>query len=387
MPIGEICTVVSGSTPRRSEPSYWGGDIDWVTPKDLTNLEGAILTEAPEKITRSGYESCSTSMLPEGAVLFSSRAPIGLTAIAGKPMCTNQGFKSLIPGPRLRSGYLYWCMRYMTPVVQAQGTGSTFTEVSKRVLERIALPVPPLAEQRRIADILDRADAIRRKRRAAIALTEELLRSTFRDMFGDPVTNPKGWRTTTLSRVVRNDDRINYGVVQPGKHHTDGVPLLRVGDFQSGAISDGGLKLIEPAIESKYARSRLKGDEVVVACVGSIGSVALAQECHRGFNIARAVARIRLDADTVCRQYMLWYLRTSFVQQYFQAEARTVAQPTLNIRQLKETPVLLPPLGDQKRFANTVRVASAMRQRLETAADEADTLFHALTQRAFRGDL
>ncbi len=129
--IRECCNVVSGSTPKRNKPEYWDGDIDWVTPKDLSNLNIPVLKEAPEKITKLGYKSCSTTLLPKGSILFSSRAPIGLIAIAGKKMCTNQGFKSLVPNALVDSAYLYWCIRNFTPQLAAQGSGTTFKELSK----------------------------------------------------------------------------------------------------------------------------------------------------------------------------------------------------------------------------------------------------------------
>ncbi|NJL60724.1 MAG: hypothetical protein HC903_01445 [Methylacidiphilales bacterium] len=110
--LGECCQIISGSTPSRNKPEYWGGSISWVTPKDLSKLKSPILEDSPEKITEVGYKSCSTTLMPAGAILFSSRAPIGHVAIAGKPMCTNQGFKSLVPNSSVDSAFLYWCMRY-----------------------------------------------------------------------------------------------------------------------------------------------------------------------------------------------------------------------------------------------------------------------------------
>jgi type I restriction enzyme S subunit len=180
--IGDCCQVVSGSTPSRNKPEYWGGDILWVTPKDLSRLNSRILETTSEKITEKGYKSCSTTLIPQGAILFSSRAPIGYVAIAGNPVCTNQGFKNLVPSSSVDSKYLYWCMRYFTPQIADKGTGTTFKEVSKTIIDNFQIPLPPLEEQRRIAAILDKADDIRRKRKRAIALTEELLRSTFLDI-------------------------------------------------------------------------------------------------------------------------------------------------------------------------------------------------------------
>lgn len=160
----DCCTVVGGATPKRHIPEYWGNDVPWVTPRDVSNMENPILQDAPEYISKLGYKNCSTYLLPKGSILFTSRAPIGNVAIAGREMCTNQGFKSLVPSKNVDSAYLYHCMQYMSPKLQALGNGATFKEVSKKVVEEFEIPLPPLEEQKRIAAILDKADAIRRKR-------------------------------------------------------------------------------------------------------------------------------------------------------------------------------------------------------------------------------
>jgi type I restriction enzyme S subunit len=251
---------------------------------------------------------------------------------------------------------------------------------------RQKLKLPPLAEQRRIAEVLDRAEALRAKRRAALAELDSLTQSLFLDLFGDPVTNPKGFPNVSLASLVREDDTINYGVVQPGDDLEEGVPLVRVGDLIDGSVRHSELKRIAPSIEAAYKRSRLRGDEILVSCVGSIGVVALANESVKGFNIARAVARIPL-AESTDRLFMAAYLNTDFVQRYFTNELRTVSQPTLNIKQITETTVVLPPIALQQEFARRVGAVEKLKTAQRTALAEQDALFATLQHRAFRGEL
>lgn len=110
--LGEIAQIISGSTPRTNVSEYWDGDITWMTPADLSKFNSIEIYDSARKITEGGYKSCSTTMLPAGTVLFSSRAPIGHLAIAGKEMCTNQGFKSLIPCEKANSFYLYFILKH-----------------------------------------------------------------------------------------------------------------------------------------------------------------------------------------------------------------------------------------------------------------------------------
>jgi len=158
----QCCEIVSGATPRRNVPEFWNGDIAWVTPKDLSKLDKKVLADTPEGITREGLNSCSAKILPKGALLFSSRAPIGHVAITGRPMATNQGFKSLIPLDDVDVNYLYWCIKHITPSIIAKGRGATFKEVSKEIVENVEIPLPPLEEQKRIAAILDLPRHVRR---------------------------------------------------------------------------------------------------------------------------------------------------------------------------------------------------------------------------------
>lgn len=106
-PLGDVCRVVSGSTPKTEVAEYWGGDIPWLTPDDLSKHRGKLITGGRRGLTQAGYASCSTRLTPVGSVLYSSRAPIGYVAIATREMCTNQGFKTAVPGPDLLPDFLY----------------------------------------------------------------------------------------------------------------------------------------------------------------------------------------------------------------------------------------------------------------------------------------
>jgi len=197
--IKDCCTIVSGSTPRTENRGFWNGDIQWATPKDLSDRNCQYIAETNSQITQEGFDSCSTSMLPPYSVLFSSRAPIGLVAINTVPMCTNQGFKSLVPdSEKVHYKYLYYWLLKNKEYLQSLGNGATFKELSKSSLERVEIQLPSIPEQNRIAAILDKAEEIKRKREESLKLADEFLKSVFVDMFGDPVTNPMGWETKPI---------------------------------------------------------------------------------------------------------------------------------------------------------------------------------------------
>ena len=158
--LGQIGEIVGGATPSTQDPALWGEDVAWITPKDLARHQGRFISRGERSLTHKGAASCSTTLLPQGSVLFSSRAPIGYIAIAGAPLCTNQGFKSIVPYENMDNLFVYYLMKYMAAAIAAQGIGTTFKEVSAKVLSEIEVDIPDtIEEQKAISGILSALDS------------------------------------------------------------------------------------------------------------------------------------------------------------------------------------------------------------------------------------
>ena len=199
--IGEVCDIVSGATPRTERPEFWGGGIPWATPKDLSELDGWSLDRTARTLTGEGLASCSAAMVPEGSVLLSSRAPIGLVAVAGMPMCTNQGFKNLVCGPDVDPWYLFgWC-RIRTTYLQSLGRGATFKEISKRIVESIELPLPPMQRQRRFRSRLMNLTSIHRARIQSARRIANLFRVLLGKAFSGSLT--ASWREAHMDEILQ----------------------------------------------------------------------------------------------------------------------------------------------------------------------------------------
>ena len=158
--LSELGEIVGGSTPSTKKESNYGGDISWITPKDLANFNGRYINFGERNITEAGYKSTSVKMLPINSVLFSSRAPIGYVAINNKnEVCTNQGFKSVIPNSKTDYMFLYYLLKYNKNKIEAMGSGTTFKEVSSTVMKNIIVDVPEAKEdQIKIGKILSELD-------------------------------------------------------------------------------------------------------------------------------------------------------------------------------------------------------------------------------------
>jgi len=364
IPLGDCCQIISGSTPKRNKPEYWGGDIPWVTPKDLGKLKTPVLKDAPEKITEAGYKSCSTTLLPQGSILFSSRAPIGYVAIAGRPMCTNQGFKSLVPNEYVHSPYLYWCMRKYASDIEALGSGTTFKEVSKGIVERFIIPLPPLEEQRRIAAILDKADGVRRKRKEAIRLTEELLKSTFLEMFGDPVTNPKGWEVESLGDLVE----------------------FRTGKLDSNAAVENGRYPFFTCSRVPFSIDEYAFDCEALLLAGNNASADYWVKHYKGkFNAYQRTYILNLKNERISYFYMQKALDLRLNELKQSSRGTNTKYLTLTI--LKPIKIQLPNIEVQDKYEAFCRSQETQRGRLTQAFEQSENLFNSLLQRAFRGEL
>lgn len=158
--LGEIGTIVGGATPSTKDVSNYDGNISWLTPKDLSIHTERYIERGERMISLKGYNSCSCKMLPKGSILFSSRAPIGYVAIASKELCTNQGFKSIIPfKEKVDSLFLYYLLIYNRKKIEGLGSGTTFKEVSLKVMQNVKVSIPSLTVQQNIASILSSLDS------------------------------------------------------------------------------------------------------------------------------------------------------------------------------------------------------------------------------------
>lgn len=154
----ELGDIVGGATPSTNRDDYYNGEIAWLTPKDLAGYNSRYISRGERSITMLGLRSCSAKILPKGSILFTSRAPIGYIAIAQNDICTNQGFKSIVPNADNDSMFLYYLLQYNKAKIEAMGSGTTFKEVSGAVMKNIEVLVPNLEEQKKISAILSSID-------------------------------------------------------------------------------------------------------------------------------------------------------------------------------------------------------------------------------------
>jgi len=328
----------------------------------------------------SRYTSDPTQICSKGDIVLCIRATIGDRNWADREYCLGRG----VAGLRARSGklearYLWHYLGTATRHLLDAARGATFLQVSRGDIENLRVPLPKtLSDQEHIADILDKADAIRRKRKEAIALTEDLLRSTFLEMFGDPVTNPKRWPTKPLWELAeidrgrftprpRNDPRF-YG----GSH-----PFIQTGDLRS---STGYLRVWRQTLNDQgcaVSRSFARGT-VAIAIAANIGDTAIVDF---DFCCPDSVVGIVPRPAEATSEYLERMLR--FFQPRLMAEAPETAQKNINLETLRPLRIPAVPLPQQERFGAVYRTVYRNAGRMDESTRDADVLFQSLVQQSF----
>jgi len=382
--LGDICEVVSGSTPSTAVPEYWGGEIAWITPDDLSRHAGKLIARGARNITQAGYDSCSTRIVPQGTVLFTSRAPIGYVAIAAQSVCTNQGFKSFIPSGAVTSDYLYWFLRYATPAIRELGSGTTFPELSKARAKEIQVPVAPSAEQRRIVAAIEehfsRLDAAEVLLESAHRRLRVLRRLLFRTAFAGVDARVA---LAEVAEIVSGQTPKGMNPLPDGP-----VPFFKVGDMNaaSGYEMAGARAYVDDALIAQY---KLK--------VRPAGTVIFPK---RGGAIATNKKRILLrpaafdlntmglvPADELLPKYLLYWLETLDLSSL--ADGSNV--PQINVPDVAPLRIPLPPLDEQRRIVAEVEqqlsVVDAMAAEIDRALKRSAALRRSILERAFSGKL
>ena len=242
--IGDLGNVIGGATPSTKDEDNYNGEIPWITPKDLSNHKNRYIERGERSISQKGYRSCSSQIVPAGTVLFSSRAPIGYVAIAKNELCTNQGFKSVVPNEKVDSMFLYYLLLYNRDMIASKGSGTTFKEVSGSVMREIAVLVPSLSEQRAIATILSCLDDKIELNNKINANLEAQAQAIFESWFVDfepfrdgefvdselgPI--PKGFELRPLYDFA---EYINGSAFTKDDYAMLGTPIIKIAELKNG---------------------------------------------------------------------------------------------------------------------------------------------------------
>ncbi|MEZ7706323.1 restriction endonuclease subunit S [Prevotella melaninogenica] len=247
----EIGRIVGGATPPTKDSANYDGDISWITPKDLSNFTGRYIQKGERSITQKGFESSSCQILPKGSILFSSRAPIGYIAIAANELCTNQGFKSIIPDNNLVNNlFLYYLLKYNKEEIEGLGSGTTFKEVSAKVMQNFDIKIPSIQTQKKIADILSSLDDKIELNRRINDNLEQQAQVLFNHYFVD---TPEILGDCTVGNLTDIASYLNGLAMQKYRPTANdaGIPVLKIKELGQGKVDEHSDQCSEN-IDSQY---------------------------------------------------------------------------------------------------------------------------------------
>lgn len=304
-------------------------------------------------------------------------------------MATNQGFKSFIPNQnRIEAGYLSYWLRQNRQFLQSLGNGATFKEVSKAVVARVELPVPSISEQRRIAATLDQADALRAKRRAALAQLDEMAEAIFIEMF-IPGSLNRSWPEVTIGNLGASIRTGPFGSQLLHSEFVDqGVAVLGIDNAVHNAFTWAERRYITRQKYAELSRYRVHPGDVIITIMGTCGRVAIVPDDIPLAITTKHLCSITLDR-TLCHPAYLHaaLLMHPAVLQQLGASAKGAIMPGLNMGLIKSTKLPLPPIELQTKFADRQETLRQLRLKMTDAQMCLDALFASLQHRAFRGEL
>ena len=380
--LGDVCTIVSGTTPKSSCPEYWDGDINWVTPAEL-NDESNVIYESQRKITKQAVIDSSLKSFPAGTVFLSSRAPIGKVAIAGTEMYCNQGFKNLICSDAIYNRYLYHFLKSKTEYLNSLGRGATFKEISKSIVEEIEIPLPSLEEQRRIADRLDKLSGLIAKRRAQLEKLEDLVKSRFVELFDNG--NYPMVKAEDVCEFITKGTTPPTGEIY-AEFDDNRVPYLKVYNlsFDGSLLFDSEPQYISKEIHNgKLSRSKVYPNDVLMNIVGPpLGKFSVVTDEYPEWNINQAISIFRAKQDVLPR-FLLSALMQPTVLEPFLKQAVGVRQLNISLEQCRNLQFPLPPIERQKEFVIFAEQTDKSKLTIQQSLDKLEVLKKALMQQYF----
>lgn len=383
--LGEVCTIVSGSTPKTSVTSYWDGNIKWITPAEL-NEDTFYIMDSVRHITEEGKEKTGLSYLPTGTVILSSRAPIGKTAIAGCKMCCNQGFKNLICSDAVYNEYLYFFLKSKTDYLNSLGRGATFKEISKSIVENIEIPLPEVNQQKEIAEKFKKLEQLISLRKQQLAKLDELVKARFVEMFGNPSNNSLGFPYEPLSNCLLSIENGKSFVCSNDMRQEENPAILKLSAVTYGVYQqDENKAILDSSMFVKSAEVH-KGDLLFTRknTPELVGMCAYVNDTAPNLMMPDLI--FRLNTNEKINKIFLWKLiNHEFFRGKIQNIATGSAKSMSNIskERLEKLAIILPPLHLQNDFAALVERVDQQKQTIQQSLEKLELLKKALMQEYF----
>ncbi len=386
--LDDICEINMGKTPSRSEPKYWDGNFPWVSIADLKG--DYFISKTKEGITEFAIKNSGVKIVPKNTLLYSFKLSIGKVAITKNEIYTNEAIAAfpIKDKTKVDLKYLYWAVQQ----IDLEGIGDKPVKgitLNKEKLKELQIPLPPLPIQKRIAEILDAADELKRKDNELLNKYDELAQSIFIDMFGDPVRNEKGWEkmefgscieyigdigsngsNATISKNIEMLDTEDYAI------------MIRTTNLNANNF-EKNLKYVSKKTYDFFSKSQIFGGEIIMNKIGSAGDFWIMPHLNKPVSLGLNQLVIRLK--NLNSKYLYYYLSTNYSKAKIKASINGAVTKSITKSAVKSLPLLYPKLDLQNKFSEIVSLIE--KQKNKSSTIQVNQLFKSLIQKAFKGEL
>jgi len=398
--LGDVCEVVGGGTPSKDNLAYYSGKILWATVRDMRQ---EFITETECRITKDAVQSSATNIIPSGNVVIATRVGLGKVCLLGQDTAINQDLRGIIPrnSKTLSVRFLFWWLKSIADVIVAEGTGATVQGVKLPFVKSLPIPVPPLAEQQRIVDILDEAfEGIataqanaEKNLNNARALFESHLQSVF-------TQRTKGWVEKSVSELVSEGILVkpfdgNHGEIHPKKseYTESGVPFVMARDLRDGLVDTENCIFISRKLADSLRVGFAKNGDVLISHKGTIGRSAIVSTEDDYIMLTPQLTSYRVkDPSKLLNRFIRYYFMSpNFQREMIAGAADGSTRAYIGITKQLTLRFRFPSLLEQKRIAAELDVLDPETQRLESIyqqkLDTLEALKKSLLHQAFAGNL
>lgn len=384
--ICEVGSVIGGTTPSTQNPNFWGGDVCWISRAELHGER--YLYDSVKKITKEAVKAKSLKELPVGTVILSSRAPIGKVAINKIPMYCNQGFKCVVCGKELYNEFLYWWFYGHTDYLNSLGTGATFSEISKSVVENISIPIPPLSEQQRIVAQLDESFAEIDMIKAEAEKQLSDAKALFQKALSQAMTPKEGWEKKKLGDITISMADGPFGSNLKKEHYTTKkeVRIIQLSNIGEEGWREDNTKYTTFEHLKTIQRSEVKPNDIVIAKMMPAGRAILCPNKESAYVLSSDAVRATLK-DGLNSRFILFSINSEHFRKQVYANVSGSGRVRTSLTKLKVCSLWLPSLSEQQRIVEELDELSENVKEIEALNNkltaECDAMKQALLRQVF----
>ena len=377
--------IKTGKTPPTKEEKYFNGDVQWYTPGDLDRTK--YLNKSKRTLTDESFVEKKAVQFPEGTLLVACIGDIGKIGITTSLCSSNQQITGIKPNSDTDVNYLYYWFKYSKKAIQHISNNAVVPIINNRSLEQIKISMPLLAEQKKIAEILDAADSLRHKDQQLIEHYTTLSQSLFLKMFGDPVINSMNWEEHLLSELTdfENGDRSsNYPSGNDIK--SEGILFLSTKNISSHRMNLKSTQFINEEKFESLSRGKAIKNDLLITLRGTLGGCCIFN-CKYDTAFINAQMMIIRTNNKILFKFLHSLITSEKFNAMLQYIGRGAAVPQLTASQLGKLKIFVPPVTLQHQFVECIEAIEKQKQQAQENLEKSEALFNSLLQRAFNGEL